>query len=287
MKCKRDLFELFRFSVRIIVAFILSGLGTSNVMAQEERSEYVPFVEEGKAWYCGYFHSYDNIFPVTPEDLEGEGIDCIFTMRGDTQISRKDYKKVYCQYKEYYGDEEQHYYCAVREEDYRVFIVENGTTEEKLLYDFSHPIEPITLTYDNFKFARNGGKRRPYFLPGQQEYWIYKYSGDEIDYPNVFNVWIDGVGSPIGNPFVFKTSSLSLSEPLLGKELIVRTCMKGNQYIFAYYWMGTPIESASIESRKYIDNSQKESHLYDLQGRRLTGKPTKGLYIQNGRKVIY
>ena len=115
MKCKRDLFELFRFSVRIIVAFILSGLGTSNVMAQEERSEYVPFVEEGKAWYCGYFHSYDNIFPVTPEDLEGEGIDCIFTMRGDTQISRKDYKKVYCQYKEYYGDEEQHYYCAVRD----------------------------------------------------------------------------------------------------------------------------------------------------------------------------
>jgi hypothetical protein len=175
----------------------------------------------------------------------------------------------------------------VREEDYRVFIVENGTTEEKLLYDFSYPKKPIAVTYDNFKFARNGGKRRPYFLPGQQEYWIYKYSGDEIDYPNVFNVWIDGVGSPIGTPFVFKTSSLSLSEPLLGKELIVRTCMKGNQYIFAYYWMGTPIESASIESRKYIDNSQKESQLYDLQGRRLTGKPTKGLYIQNGRKVIY
>ena len=133
-----DLLGSFRCSACIIVALILSGLGTTNVMAQEGRSEYVPFVEEGKAWYCGYFHSYDNIFPVTPEDLEGEGIDCIFTMRGDTQISRKDYKKVYCQYKEYYGDEEQHYYCAVREENYRVFIIENGTTEEKLLYDFSH-----------------------------------------------------------------------------------------------------------------------------------------------------
>lgn len=27
--------------------------------------------------------------------------------------------------------------------------------------------------------------------------------------------------------------------------------------------------------------------IYDLQGRRLTGQPAKGLYIQNGKKVIY
>ena len=286
MKCKRDLFELFRFSVRIIVAFILSGLGTSNVMAQEERSEYVPFVEEGKVWYCGYTHPGVS-FPSTPEDIDGDGIDCIFTMSGDTQISGKDYKKVYCQYKEYYGDEEQHYYCAVREEDYRVFIVENGTTEEKLLYDFSYPKKPIAVTYDNFKFARTGGGRRYNFLPGQQEYWLCQFSGDEVDYNTSFSKWIDGVGSIVDNPFAFEFWILSFGEPLLGKVIEVRTCMKGNQYIFANYWMAAPIESALIDSRKHIDNSQKESHLYDLQGRRLTGKPTKGLYIQNGRKVIY
>ena len=27
--------------------------------------------------------------------------------------------------------------------------------------------------------------------------------------------------------------------------------------------------------------------LYDLQGRRLTGKPTRGIYIQNGKKIVY
>ena len=28
------------------------------------------------------------------------------------------------------------------------------------------------------------------------------------------------------------------------------------------------------------------SDLFDLLGRRLTGKPTKGIYIQNGKKVV-
>ena len=32
--------------------------------------------------------------------------------------------------------------------------------------------------------------------------------------------------------------------------------------------------------------TEKSTDIYDLQGRRLTGKPTKGLYIQNGRKVM-
>lgn len=34
------------------------------------------------------------------------------------------------------------------------------------------------------------------------------------------------------------------------------------------------------------NNDMNDSTIYDLQGRRLTGKPAKGLYIQNGRKMI-
>jgi hypothetical protein len=34
------------------------------------------------------------------------------------------------------------------------------------------------------------------------------------------------------------------------------------------------------------ESAPVDNTLYDLQGRRLTGKPTKGLYIQNGRKII-
>ena len=282
----RNLLDSFRCSAHIIVVMMLSSLGTSNVMAQEERSEYVPFVEEGKVWYCGYWHP-NGSFPKTPEDPFGEGIDCIFTMCGDTQISGKDYKKVYCQYKEYYGDEEQHYYCAVREEDYRVFIVEDGATEEKLLYDFSQPGELITLAYNDFKFARTCGEwYNHYFLPGQLVYSACKFSGDEVDYSHDSIYWIDGVGSPTNNPFAFEFRFLPFGEPKLGKDMSLRTCMKDGKYFFHIDWMVQPSEPASIDSRKHIDNSQKESHLYDLQGRRLTGKPIKGLYIQNGKKFV-
>ena len=102
-------------SMAILTAILLGNMSTN---AQEPDDEYIPFVEEGKTWYCGYNHPGVTT-PPTPESPFGKVIDCIFTMSGDTEINGKTYKKVYCQFKEYYGDEEQHYYCAVREEGYR------------------------------------------------------------------------------------------------------------------------------------------------------------------------
>ena len=123
------------YSTRVLVSFALFCIGTSKAIAQEER-EYVPFVEEGKVWYCGHTHSMDEHFPHSLEDPCGWGIDCIFTMSGDTLINGQEYKKVYCQYGDYYGDEEQHYYCAVREEGYQVFIIEEEAKDEKTIYNF-------------------------------------------------------------------------------------------------------------------------------------------------------
>ena len=253
--------------------------------SQEHNREYVPFVEEGKIWYCGYWHPHD-IFPPTPEDPDGNGIDCIFTMHGDTLIGDKEYKKVYCQFEEYYGDKEQHYYCTVREEAYQVFIIEEKTTEEKLIYDFSRPGELITITYNDYKFARTKGGRRHNFLSGQLEYRVCRYSGDEVDYSNDPGCWIDGVGVPYNNPFAFEFSHLLFDEPKLGKEIYVLTCMKDGKYIYMMDWMAEPNEPTSIDDRNYADNSQKGSILYDLQGRRLSATPQKGVYIQNGKKKL-
>ena len=130
-------------SMAILTAILLGNMSTN---AQEPDDEYIPFVEEGKVWYCGYNHPGVTT-PPTPESPFGKVIDCIFTMSGDTEINGKTYKKVYCQFKEYYGDEEQHYYCAVREEGYRVYIVEEEATEEQLIYDFSHWGENVTELY--------------------------------------------------------------------------------------------------------------------------------------------
>ena len=46
------------------------------------------------------------------------------------------------------------------------------------------------------------------------------------------------------------------------------------------------LTTTSMPNSCILTPDDSQSHLYDLQGRRLTGKPTKGLYIQNGRKVL-
>ena len=141
----------------------------------------MPFVEEGKSWYCGYYHTWE-AFPATLEDPSGEGIDCIFTMIGDTLINSKNYKKVFCQYEEHYGDKDLHYYCAVREEAYQVFIVEEKSSEERLIYDFSHPGELVTFTTNGNEYVRNGGIRHYGFLSGQLDYTLTTYRNGELDY---------------------------------------------------------------------------------------------------------
>ena len=228
----KNYFNLFKFCTNIVIGLALFGISTSNTMAQEVRSEYVPFVEEGKAWYC----THTMIGRITPEHPEGENIDCIFTMRGDTLIIGREYKKVYCQYGDYYGDEEQHYYCAVREEAYQVFIVERELTEEKLIYDFSHSGEIITLTYDDYTFARTDGWHRYDSLPGQLEYLVGRYSDGEVDYSNDPTFWFDGVGAVYYNPFSFDLPLLR-GKPTLGENIVLRTCMMGDKYIFDIDWM--------------------------------------------------
>ncbi len=279
----RNHFELFGCDARIMMVFVLFCLGISKTMAQEER-EYVPFVEEGKVWYCC---SKSYVGPITSEHPEGEGVDCIFTMYGDTLVNDREYKKVYCQFEDYYGDKEQHYYCAVREETYQVFIIEKEASEEKLIYDFSAPKEYITLTYNDFPFVRTEGYRRYDFLPGQLEYTVCQFTDNgEVDYSNNPSFWVEGVGNPGYNPFSFELLFLPDVEPKLGKYTYVRTCMKDGEYIFKMDWMVEPIEPSSIDGRVYTNNSPKAPHLYDLQGRRLQHTPAKGVYIQDGKKRV-
>ncbi len=280
----RNCSTLLQLGMRCLVTLVCCSLGTLRGMAQEEGREYVPFVEEGKVWYCGYWHPFEDS-PATFEDPLGNCIDCIFTMRGDTLINDREYKKVSCQFEEYYGDKEQHHYCAVREEDCRVFIVEGETTEEKLLYDFSHSAESVPLTFSYQQLVRLSGYRRYNFLPGQMEYEVCLLSESEIDYSNAPGFWVDGVGAPFTNPFAFEYSMHIYDQPKLGKDISVRSCIKDGEYVFNEDWMSMPIET-SIDERNHTDNSPKDSYIYDLQGRRLTSKPAKGLYIQNGRKMI-
>ncbi len=234
----RNFYCLFGSGARLIIALALCGLGNSKAMAQGERSDYVPFVEEGKSWYCVCENDDDSVSPF--KDPRGNEVDCIFTMHGDTLINDKEYKKVYCQFEEYFGDKEQHYYCAVREEVYQVFVVEEKTAEEKLIYDFSQPEKRLTFIFDDIKYVRNPGGHRYDFLPGQLEYDVCKLSGDEIEYSNGSSSWIDGVGACNYNPFAIEMPFL-LNESKFGKGIDVVTCMKDGKCIYDIVWRAEPV----------------------------------------------
>lgn len=213
--------------------------------------------------------------------------DYIFTMCGDTLINDMEYKKVYCQFEEYYGDGEQHYYCAVREEARQVFIIEEETMEEQLIYDFSRPGEVITVTYNDYQFARAVGYRYYDFPPDQWIYVVGKFTEDgEVDYSHDSGWWMDGVGSIQNNPFALELDFLPLDEPKFGKVIIVVTCMRDGKYYFRPEWLAGPGEQTSIGDMTHIDSTHKGVQFYDLTGRRLISTSKRGIYIRNGKKFI-
>ena len=200
-----------------------------DTSAEEWDHEYVPFVEEGKVWNCN-----------NTDCADAGVVDFVFTMRGDTLIGENIYKKVLCQYEKYFGDNEQHYYCAVREEAYHVYLVEAETKEEKLIYDFSHPKDKLILSYDGKEFER---------MPGTHvdlAYWPSKLlcfplyplndtSGEALDFSWG---WMEGVGIPFGNPFAGGLN-INKTDPLFGKTNVV-TCIKDGKCLFDFEWLAAP-----------------------------------------------
>ena len=187
-------------------------------------------------------------------------------MTGDTEINGKIYKKVYLQFPGYFGDEEQHYHCAVREEDCRVFVVESETEEENLLYDFSCPEEILELSYDDQTFVRNAGCQDDSNVDAINK--GYNGIGD----------WIEGVGAIHVDPFAREFHVKESSK--IPTAIFVQKCMNSEGVII---WK-QPTRPTSIQET--LNNTPISVPLYDLQGRCLTSQPSKGVFVKDGKKVV-
>ena len=245
-------------------------LGINEAWSQEWDHEYVPFVEEGKVWNCkstGF------------EIYKKQPIDCVFTMRGDTLIGGKNYKKVLCEYEKFYGDKLQHYYCAVREEAYQVFFVEGDSATEELLYDFSSPKETLIMYYADSLIARTDGYHLVFCPSKQYLYDLCLVVNGEVKRPYLYGSWIEGAGAYDSNPFAIilnvKTSQNKL-------DIIVDSCIKDDKCYFHNDWL---LATTAI-SNKTIEEQSFNNGIYDLQGRPIQGSPKHGVYIQNGKKVM-
>lgn len=93
----------------------------------------------------------------------------------------------------------------------------------------------------------------------------------ELEQPRGTDVWIEGIGSI--------TLGITGMDNLLATGAIPKLYMCTDEGVIIYQ-ATLPTAIQSVRSYKL------ESAIYNLQGRKLQQTPQKGLYIQNGKKVI-
>lgn len=275
--------KLKRFLVWILsVTFIILA------KAQTSRIEYRLFAEEGKTWETQVGGIMENVY--------GNQIN------GDTIINGESWKKVY----NYVGFPEFNYtyYAAIRDVGKKVYAIAEGSTKQRLIYDFDlkegdivncgvegnafgclldkdeNPdmllgflfLSYLQVEHIDTIMARDLTYRRFTFslLDSFKEYYR---KGEESVLDNV--VWIEGVGSGAG-PF-------SPWMPLPPRGSILQRCDINKTCIFGFpdfYENEKPSAAISPQLAK-----KRSRTVYDLDGRQQLKALQKGVYIQNGKKV--
>ncbi len=223
------------------------------------QDDYRPLVKQGKKWT--YHHdTYQYVY------------DYHYTLEGDTVVAGKDCLKMYSENR--YGDGERQYEGALFEENKKVYCFfpykeESSIEEPALLYDFGcevgdvfhmNAIELVTQAISAVEV--NGKSVNRYDFQAQQP--------DKDDEPFVIGnlSWIEGVGA---------TMDFFGMLPLQGNYNSLVACEVNGEVIYQSATSIQGIKSNTLNS---------DGAIFDLQGRRLSATPAKGIYIQNGKKRI-
>lgn len=139
-----------------------------------------PFVKEGKTWICGI---------------------TTYEMIGDTIIRGKSYKKLYKQNVDYYGDNNKHYFAAVREKDKQVYAIKAKQRKEILLYDFSLEVGEFFTVKETEKYIiEYKVSEITHLIDTKRTKWYMFYFLNHQIYTTGFEYWIEGIGD-LRSPF--------------------------------------------------------------------------------------
>ena len=234
---------------------------------------YHPFLKEGKTWnYQEYYH---NLI-----DDEQWTKDVSYVINGTTEIDGKAYYKMYR-----ISEEGSEYYCALREEDRKVW--QYTSDGDQLLYDFGMSIgdsytpsdEPIRYQLTDIKPMRF----QYYQLLNVLHYDVseqydptepYEYIGPEQI--------VEGVGCRKGWNFMELYALVPYNGILHGENFL--SCYEDARCIFTADDFNL-YETQTKEIEVINDNkAENKKGIYNLQGQRIRHLQ-KGLNIVNGRKV--
>jgi hypothetical protein len=261
-----------------------------SAQAQTSEVEYRPFAEEGKLWETQVGGILENIY--------------CNKIDGDTIINGETWKKVY----NYVGFPQfnYNYYAAIRDVGQKVYAIAKGNNKPRILYDFSMKVgelvkcgmegnvfgclldndEPLDSLFgfrlknflkleciDTVKLLDEREHRR-FKLTLLESYKERILTADTI-------VWIEGVGSSAG-PFLPWSPRPSIPSISI-YPFITSHCSIGNHSICNFSRFYEITKTTVLTSPQPTEDS---GTLYDIQGRRLSGKPARGIYIEDGKKKV-
>lgn len=255
-----------------VMAISVESTAKSDEFGQANTAtNYRPFAVEGKTWKCTSW-SWGNLV----EHSE------TYTIKGDTVINGMYCKKLYSG---------QNFRYFVYEQNRKVFAVlhKKGTPDDvftRLLFDFSlEPCDTVinsngrgtfrvtVLRVDTIVNSNNDSFRRMLVRTGP-----LNEAGEYAEKPPYQELyWIEGVGSSrCPEDSYFWPNG---SEP--GRRM--EECFENGECIMTYSEM---MAEGSSGVNSVTAPQPLSASIYDLQGRRLSTKPQKGVYIRDGRKIV-
>lgn len=249
-------------------------------MAVVAQNTFLPTVVEGRAWNVVSIHPADppktDSEPGYYKDIMGRwgtGFPHTFELKGDTVMGGVTYKKLFLDGK---------FVSGLREEDGRIYECYWDDDPEGLVFDFS--LQPGDIFKDFWgdlnqmqvkqvtELNIDGKSRRCL------EMWAYEEGEEIID--GLVDYWIEGVGCMNGPHFPFWWTATS-------NQSFILSCYDGDKCIYSDQDFNG-IVTAIIDTFDAVHrrSGSPDESIYDLQGRRLSAKPQKGVYLQNGKKKL-
>ena len=178
-------------------------------------------------------------------------------VKGDTLIGDKSYKRIV-------NLETSHCECSMREDGAKVFCLQNGN--EYLVYDFGLSLGDTFET----KETKATVAAVDTIIVGDYSFRVLDVR--ENDNPQT-NWWVECIGS-----MNYLMNSISSS----GDYYTFLQCQIDENILFSQ----KDFETLAVQNLIIRRGNDSISSIYDLQGQRVTDKPRKGIYIQNGKKVV-
>jgi len=216
-------------------------------LAIYSQAVYNRFLEDGKVWN----YTSNNYFT-------GSHYNFKLFLEGDTVIHDVVYKKVY-------QDDLSNYQYALCEKDNAIYIYDQWCDKRpRLLYDFSLNIGDVI---EGFQVSAIDT-----IEVGDYLYRRFQL-GISTDYVKEITFWVEGIGGLF---------NLEVPYPRTGNTVSFVSCELNGNVIFN----GSDFSAISKLGVQKTIVQKVQDPFFDLQGRRLSGKPAKGVYIENGRKRI-